>query len=335
MALLKSQLPLLTFLTIFSYTAFKYDSRSFKTSKPVTFYCSVIAVLFQGLFWFVSTLTYVSIAASFDKGSEITAMIHLLESWSIEFGLFLILVNALLNHKIQVRLLNKVSRLENMIQVLKLQLNNNLFYKKLQVASNTMIVFMLAYYFVSIIIFEFFLYPDKSLVSQQVSILTVHMIITVLFNLLVVFMISLLKVVTFLFKTLNLNLEQEICNAQSEEIVRILKMHQKLKKTFILFNKSFGIACLGIFLESTGMLTCEVFLDYITLRNFDKYVAITIILYDIVNFCWCLPLIVVYGVLCEECERVTLEAEKTNKILERVHMAEEYRTELQSMVIFG
>lgn len=337
MELFERQLPLFTFLKKFSFITFKYDGRCFKTTNYLTLYCVIIAILLQWSFWFVSTLSYTSVAAKYNKESEVTKMVHLLESWSLQFGLFPILTNAFLNQVNQVYLLNKILGLEGTIRSLKYQLNHNLFYKNLRAVANISTAFIFLYYLVFLCLFETYLYPDEStFLSQQVCILAIHMVLTVLFNLMSIFMILHIKIIIFLIQTLNFNLEQEICDIESRTnfhtIIDILEIHQKFYKICFWFSKSFGLSCLGIFLQNTGMVTCEVFLDYITLRNINLFGTADIIIYNCINFCWCLPLMVSFGIMCDELERFIHEFGKAKTFCEQANVTKEFKNEFQLMV---
>lgn len=327
MTLLNCESLLLSFLKILSHVTFKYDSKSFKTSNFLNAYCFCIAVLFQGFYCYVSTLNYMSMAAQFDRGSETTQMIHFLVTCSLEMGLFPILVNAFLNQKNQVTLLNKLLKVEESINLLKYQFDKIKCYRKFKVATNASMISVIVYFIVLIYIFLAYVIPAKfELLSTDTFIQLFHTTLAILFNLIALFMIFLVKIIIFLFKTINLNLEQEIEQFNSfkieinfSEILKILKIHKSLKKTMFLFSKSFGITCLGIFLHNVGMVTCVIFLEYITLRNFNKFMSWRIIFYDTINFIWFVPLVFLFGILSSACEKVFREAEKASSLLENIN----------------
>lgn len=339
MTLLDCELPLISILKIFSNVVFYYDSKCFKISKLTNIYCFCLTMFLQGFYWFMSSLNYTSMAAKFDEGSKTTEMIHLLVCWSLELGLFPILVNAFLNQKNQVKLLNKILKIEDSIKSLKYQLNQKQCYRKFQVAANLSMVSAITYFIVLIYIFMVHIQPEQhEAYFKNMFIELFHTLLAILFNLITIFMVFLVKIIIFLFQQLNFNIEKQISdvsalkkNANFKEIVQLLKIQQKLKKTMLLFSKSFGLACLGIFLHNVGMVTCVVFLQYITLRDIDLFVSWEIIVYDIVNMIWSVPLIISFGILARECEKVVLEAEKGNFLLDKIYSCR--NKEINALVI--
>lgn len=336
MALLRSQIPILTFLTIFSLFVFKYDSKWFKTSRPTTIYCVSMAISTQIFFWYISTLTYTSMASKFDKESALTAFVHSLESISLGLGMFPILLNAFLNRKNQVNLLNKTLELDDKISSLKYQLNQKQTYKKFQMGAIASIVLTCSFYTTLIILLEAYIYPGRhELLSQEALILIIHILFSIAFNLLNIFMTLLVKIINKMFQTLNLNLEQELANLEPNlrKVVEILEIHKEHRKLFNLFSKSFGIAIVGLFLEHVALMTCELFLDYLTVKNFDNFGEKEIlIIYDIINIIWCAPLVISFGVLDNECEKVVLEAEKNDFLLKQIDIEGINKNMFKSMV---
>lgn len=335
MSLLKSQLPLFKFLAICSYIAFKYDKKKFKTSKPFTTYCISIAIIIQVFFWHISTLPYISMASKFQE-SEIIGLVHLLESFSLEFGLLPILVNAFINQNNQVKLMHKIMKIENKIYLLGYRINQKQRYRKFKVAAIVSIISTFLFYTSLLILIEMFIYPEKDhvFVSLQVFILLTHVVLTIFFNTMTIFMILLVKIIRIMFQTINLSLQQELAKRTPNfrRFVRILELQRKQRKIITLFGKSFGIAILAGFLEHVGILTCELFIDYLSLIHFEKFTLWKLIIYNSVNLIWCVPLVVSFGVLGFECEKVVNEIDRKVFLLEQLKVEGSDKNKYEAMV---
>ena len=323
MKLLESQKILLGYLSFFGYLAFKYDGKRYKSSTISIVYSVLKSIFMLSCFLYIGTLEYVSLASEFDSGSQVTALINRMESWSMEVGLVLNIINVVLNQKTSVKLFNNIMDLEQEIYALKYQLKHKIVYKRFQWMSICCFIATLLYYFLCLVSYSIFIYPDPVFISNEVFTIFTDMFFTLLSNLIIQFMVWLVEMHNFLFETIILNLQQLVIEmntnkSASTDLSDIIKIYESLLKSLQTFSDYFGISIVGIFLSISGTAVCGIYLDYITLRKFENLYIVKIWIYNVNNVLWAILPIVWFTILCHKCDSLVKKTEQIEKLLRNI-----------------
>ena len=327
MKLLQSQRILFGFLSFFGYFAFKYDAKRYTSSTITIVYSVLKSISILSCFLYVGTLKYVSLASKFDTGSQVTALIYRMESWSMQVGLVFNIINVALNQKTLVKLFNNLQDHEQDIYALKYQLKHKMIYKKFQWISICCLITSILYFFMCLLSISIFIYPDPNFISNEVFNILIYMLCSLLSNLMIQFMIWLVLIFNFLLQTIYLNLQQLVIEMNTKksattlnDLCAVLKILQKLLKSFNTFSDYFGISFVGIFLSIVVITVCGIYQDYISLLKIDNVNHVKIWIYIANLILFTLQAVVCFAILCQKCESLVEKTEIIEKLLRNIEI---------------
>lgn len=325
-------------LLIFCFVVFKYDPKRkiVRSGKMLVTYCLCIAIFLQTSFIYIANLHFKSLATDIDRGSEVTKMIHMLESWYLEICYVIVVINAIFNRKKQGKLLNEILQIEIICNKLKYQNHVSKTYKNLKWMSIAFVTGTFTFIFlIFTVFFKGFYYDD---ITTMITV-TLDLLLTFFYNLILLLMVFVVQMLHHLFRTLNLNIHhkiQEINNCITlfnlEELTNLLKIHCRLNRTIKMFSESFGISYLGLYIYNVGTLTTEFYLAYLIPQDYLEMNHLLFINYIVFNIIWCCPLVINFGLMTSACNNVKNDVEALMQMVNNIEMKDQKSEEVKEMV---
>ena len=148
-----------------------------------------------------------------------------------------------------------------------------------------------------------------------------YVFVSLLINLILYFIIMMVYILHYFFKTLNTNLKETIIKLelnftekQFQRLNRIFYLHSKCQKLVDLFSSAFGIQCVGSFLYLIGVGTCQLFYLYTVYyeAKFDEPNSFYNLLFVWSNALWLMPITLLHCLLGYQCAKTVEESEKIN-----------------------
>ena len=311
MNFLASQEHLSKILLIGSVVSFKYDRKleQMKTSKVYTCYSIFVICFIQFCFVVLSKL-FLNHFQSRLTESVVAQMVLTLQTLILEFQLVLFFWNGIARRNLQVNFLNSLVEIERAVHSL-CKIQSSSFLRTFSLKYLAMVVI----YYILLFISKLNLW--STIEFSVVVIILSYIASSIFFSIFVLYLIMAVKMQRHMFKVLNTDLEAKLKKPNGprfKDLKEVMILHNKLHKSINMFNESFGIACVAIFVFNVGLETCQTYNGIISAMIDNLNMPRKNIILALQNMIWILPQICLTFQLNIECEKSKEEAEKVNFI---------------------
>ena len=318
MNLVKNQNFLMTLLLCTSMIAFKYTTtlKMMKSSKVIVVYCVLTTCLMQGWLWYITLRNFESSGNYIDPGSEVTKLILIMESLSLQIGFIFICYAEIFKLNEQLQFVNNLISIEEKLKSLAPDAIKDEVYTKMKRISLAIISSLLLYFSIVFILYSLIIILDGGESPTALLTLGSQLFSKMQYNFLGIFMLMLIQIIHQMLKSFTKRLNEVVGNLRPRtNLIPLLKIHNELHLTIKSFNESFGLTVFGIFLYCSGILTCEIYFGFILFECVHKSFLVW---NGVLNIVWVTPLLIFMSLIGRYCEKTKQEANKINGIFKAV-----------------
>lgn len=254
----RSLLVILKCLGFFTY-AISYDGAIIGRSRFNWIYSIVINACNHFAFVGVHLLFVKQIDNYYGDDNRISRLVTILEGGATELSRIIVFYSIFLCSDLHIKFMKRIYEVEQEVGVMKFSRSDC----NSELRRNTLKIITVQVLFnIGIVVYYAAILPDYMFITFMVE--TILFVIYNLFLMLVtLFLDNTVKSLGNLFDETNRNLEQRIkahlLHFRDDDLKKIFKIHDHVIELIALFNKSFGVLILAVFIFVLGIITCELY----------------------------------------------------------------------------
>lgn len=315
MNFIQSQCPIVKILNVFGFFAYKPGSKA-SSSRCRHIYCIIFNTIWLSQYFFASVLVARSYSDLLHDGSQVTYLIQILEVACNGFNSFTILYSIIFTQNSQMEASDLIMSIENELKFLPFTserlLNFNRFLRK---RCFVIAISCLCYSCAMEFIYGYAFYEQNSalLVFQIINCL----LYTSYFAIILSFVLHHLMKIRHLFFVINVNLKSFMMQVDlnTNDIQRVLRIHDKLCESIEIFGEAFGIILFGAFVYTFGLSSCEFYFAFNFVENNPS--SMGSVAYVLANVIWLFPQLYLIRMIGSEADRVQVEIQETKNIFSK------------------